>query len=151
MPQFVEHFGEMTEIMRGLVVAVILIPSAVTGLLAGSLSDKISRKKTISLGCLIFALGMALGTYHALHLAPISNAQLTRRVISLCSGLLNQPLHGHRFPSNSRSRRRSLPFSINRLSSPNLSQAHSREVDCRVSDLQFRSSCARVLCLFCYF
>lgn len=66
MPQFIEHFGEMSEIMRGLVVAVILIPSAITGLLAGSVSDRISRKRTVSLGCLIFALGMAMGEFRSI-------------------------------------------------------------------------------------
>ncbi|KZP33551.1 general substrate transporter [Athelia psychrophila] len=60
MPQFIEHFGALSDFMRGLVVAVILIPSAVTGLLAGNLSNHISRKYTISLGSLIFAIGSAL-------------------------------------------------------------------------------------------
>lgn len=61
MPQFIDHFGEINDFMRGFVVAVILIPSAVTGLLAGSVSDRISRKYTIALGSLIFAIGSALG------------------------------------------------------------------------------------------
>ncbi|KAM0754822.1 general substrate transporter [Meredithblackwellia eburnea MCA 4105] len=60
MPQFTRHFGQLSEVMRGFVVAVILVPSALTGLLAGSVSDRISRKKTISLGCAIFAIGSAL-------------------------------------------------------------------------------------------
>lgn len=62
MPQFIDHFGEINDFMRGFVVAVILIPSAVTGILAGSVSDLISRKYTIALGSLIFAVGSALGT-----------------------------------------------------------------------------------------
>ncbi|KZP33388.1 MFS transporter [Athelia psychrophila] len=60
MPQFIAHFGPLSEFMRGFVVAVILIPSAVTGILAGSLSDRISRKYTIALGSLMFALGSAI-------------------------------------------------------------------------------------------
>lgn len=62
MPQFIDHFGEINDFMRGFVVAVILIPSAVTGLLAGRVSDRISRKYTIALGSFIFAIGSALGT-----------------------------------------------------------------------------------------
>ncbi|KZP11841.1 putative transporter [Athelia psychrophila] len=60
MPQFIAHFGTLSDFMRGFVVAVILIPSAVTGILAGSLSDRISRKYTISLGSLMFAVGSAI-------------------------------------------------------------------------------------------
>jgi MFS family permease len=60
MPQFTSYFGELNFFMRGFVVAVILIPSAITGLLAGTVSDRISRKYTISLGCGIWAVGMAL-------------------------------------------------------------------------------------------
>ncbi|KAF7973733.1 hypothetical protein HWV62_14302 [Athelia sp. TMB] len=60
MPQFVEHFGSLSDFMRGLVVAVILIPSAITGLLAGNLSNHISRKYTIALGSLIFTIGSAI-------------------------------------------------------------------------------------------
>lgn len=62
MPQFIEHFGKLGEFLRGFVVAVILLPSAITALLAGSLSDRISRKYTIALGSLIFAIGSALCT-----------------------------------------------------------------------------------------
>ncbi|KZP07920.1 general substrate transporter [Athelia psychrophila] len=60
MPQFIEHFGVLSDFIRGFVVAVILIPSAVTGILAGSLSDRISRKYTISLGSLMYAVGFAI-------------------------------------------------------------------------------------------
>ncbi|KAI5481723.1 hypothetical protein MNV49_002949 [Pseudohyphozyma bogoriensis] len=60
MDQFVEHFGELSEFMRGFVVSVILLPSAVTGLVAGKLMDKISRKYTISLGAVIFAVGSGI-------------------------------------------------------------------------------------------
>lgn len=60
MPQFTAHFGILNDFMRGFVVSVILIPSALTGILAGSLSDRISRKYTIALGSLIFSVGSAI-------------------------------------------------------------------------------------------
>jgi MFS family permease len=84
MPQFVEHFGETSEVspsitaipepiaygrrqfLRGFIVAVILIPSALTGLIAGSLMDRISRKYTISLGCALFAVGAAMCAFQQL-------------------------------------------------------------------------------------
>lgn len=62
MPEFTAHFGQLSEFMRGFVVAVILLPSALTGILAGRVSDKISRKYTISMGCAIFAVGTAIAT-----------------------------------------------------------------------------------------
>jgi MFS family permease len=40
--------------------AVILIPSAITGIFAGSVSNTLSRKRTIALGCFIFAVGQAV-------------------------------------------------------------------------------------------
>ncbi|SGY15415.1 BQ5605_C013g07363 [Microbotryum silenes-dioicae] len=60
MPQFIEHFGELSEFLRGFVVAVILIPSAITGMFAGSVADRIGRRRTVSVGTLIFAAGMAM-------------------------------------------------------------------------------------------
>ncbi|SCV70189.1 BQ2448_1583 [Microbotryum intermedium] len=60
MPQFIEHFGELSDFLRGFVVAVILIPSAITGMFAGSVADRIGRRRTVSLGTLIFATGMAM-------------------------------------------------------------------------------------------
>ena len=60
MPQFVAQFGELEPLLRGFVVACILVPSALTGIIGGSISDKISRKRTIALGCAIFAIGSAI-------------------------------------------------------------------------------------------
>ncbi|SCV70731.1 BQ2448_3493 [Microbotryum intermedium] len=60
MPHFNEHFGQLSEFLRGFIVAVILIPSAITGMFAGSVADRIGRKRTISIGSLIFAAGMAM-------------------------------------------------------------------------------------------
>ncbi|GAA5886161.1 hypothetical protein JCM6882_004283 [Rhodosporidiobolus microsporus] len=60
MQQFTELFGELSPIMHGVVVAIILVPSAATGALAGNVSDKLSRRRTIALGSAIFALGSAI-------------------------------------------------------------------------------------------
>jgi MFS family permease len=73
------EFGHISETLRGVVVAsasfslssfceltdptfhaVILIPSALTGIVAGSVSNTLSRKRTIALGCFIFAVGQAV-------------------------------------------------------------------------------------------
>jgi MFS family permease len=96
MPQFIDHFGEMSEFLRGFVVAVILIPSAITGILAGSVSDRISRKKTIALGSYVFALGMAMcelgvfarrskdGVLTLLHFAAAGAPNLAVLVVGRC-------------------------------------------------------------------
>ncbi|GAA5996737.1 uncharacterized protein JCM10292_003172 [Rhodotorula paludigena] len=60
MHSFEEQFGVLTPTMRGVVVAIILLPSAFTGMLAGNIADKISRKYSISVGAAIFAVGSAL-------------------------------------------------------------------------------------------
>ncbi|GAA5936855.1 sugar porter family MFS transporter [Sporobolomyces koalae] len=62
MKSFVEYFGQIDEVVRGLVVAIILLPSAISGIFAGAVADKISRKYTIALGSGIFALGSGLAT-----------------------------------------------------------------------------------------
>ena len=62
MEEFTKHFGTLSEFMRGFVVAIILLPSALTGIFAGKVSDKISRKYTVSLGCAIFAVGTVVAT-----------------------------------------------------------------------------------------
>lgn len=83
MSTFEDEFGVLSPFIRGLTVSVrssffsvpsspplqpayasssqiILLPSALSGMLAGNVSDKISRKKSISLGAAIFAAGSAL-------------------------------------------------------------------------------------------
>ncbi|GAA5901726.1 uncharacterized protein JCM6883_000375 [Sporobolomyces salmoneus] len=60
MESFIEYFGEIDEVIRGLVVAIILLPSAFSGVFAGACADKISRKYTIALGSGIFAVGSAI-------------------------------------------------------------------------------------------
>ncbi|KAM0791305.1 hypothetical protein ACM66B_005777 [Microbotryomycetes sp. NB124-2] len=62
MPTFESRFGRLDPLLRGLIVALILPSSVVTGLMAGTISDKISRKKTISLGAVVFAVGSILSS-----------------------------------------------------------------------------------------
>ncbi|BGP48454.1 hypothetical protein JCM10450v2_004330 [Rhodotorula kratochvilovae] len=60
MHTFEEEFGVLTPTIRGITVAVILLPSAVTGMIAGNVADKISRKYCIAVGAAIFAIGSAV-------------------------------------------------------------------------------------------
>ncbi|GAA6022959.1 hypothetical protein JCM11491_005483 [Sporobolomyces phaffii] len=60
MPSFVAKFGRLEPLVQGVLVSIILVPSALTGMLGGNVADWISRKWTISLGCAIFALGSAV-------------------------------------------------------------------------------------------
>jgi MFS family permease len=79
MPSFVARFGELSPLVRGFVVACILIPSgeltlvslvprimifhvALSGVIAGPISDRISRKYSISLGAGIFTVGQTMST-----------------------------------------------------------------------------------------
>ncbi|GAA5877955.1 hypothetical protein JCM1840_000123 [Sporobolomyces johnsonii] len=71
MPSFVAEFGELTPLMRGVVVAIILVPSAFTGMIAGGVSDRLSRKRTIALGSLIFAVGSAISAGAVEHLGVL--------------------------------------------------------------------------------
>ncbi|GAA5851060.1 hypothetical protein JCM8547_009167 [Rhodosporidiobolus lusitaniae] len=60
MDSFYAEFGHISETLRGVVVSMILIPSAISGIFAGSISDKLSRKRAIALGAAIFAVGQAV-------------------------------------------------------------------------------------------
>ncbi|KAM0756661.1 general substrate transporter [Meredithblackwellia eburnea MCA 4105] len=60
MKQFETQFGALSDITRGLVVSCILLTSAFTGIVGGTVSDRLSRKRTTSLGCAIFAVGMGI-------------------------------------------------------------------------------------------
>ncbi|GAA5896003.1 hypothetical protein JCM6882_005583 [Rhodosporidiobolus microsporus] len=66
MEQFTDLFGHLSPLMHGVVVAIILVPSGATGVLAGNVSDKLSRKRTIALGSAIFAVGSVISasSYH---------------------------------------------------------------------------------------
>ena len=63
MSQFQYHFftdGKMGPTVQGLIVSSILITASIASLLAGPLSDRISRTRTISLGAMTFSAGSAI-------------------------------------------------------------------------------------------
>ncbi|GAA5990957.1 hypothetical protein JCM11641_007446 [Rhodosporidiobolus odoratus] len=60
MDSFYAEFGQISETLRGAVVAMILIPSAISGVFAGSISDRLSRKRAISLGAIVFCAGQTM-------------------------------------------------------------------------------------------
>ncbi|GAA5975420.1 hypothetical protein JCM11641_004258 [Rhodosporidiobolus odoratus] len=71
MQQFKGVFGELSPLLRGVVVSIILVPSGATGVLAGSVADRLSRKRTIALGSAIFAAGSAISAASATSLAVL--------------------------------------------------------------------------------
>ncbi|BGP37168.1 hypothetical protein JCM10450v2_001074 [Rhodotorula kratochvilovae] len=60
MPWFEHEFGSFNATVHGVIVASILIPSVLSGVFAGAIADKISRKYSITLGCAIFAVGQGI-------------------------------------------------------------------------------------------
>ncbi|EJD02449.1 general substrate transporter [Fomitiporia mediterranea MF3/22] len=60
MSQFLDKFEPITPTVQGLIVSSILITAATFSLLAGPLSDRISRKYTLALGGAIFSAGSAI-------------------------------------------------------------------------------------------
>lgn len=77
----------------GLVVSIILLPSALTGILAGRVSDKISRKYTIAMGCAIFAVGTSIGepevrTTGEVVIEPVADGWVVVALSSLCCAQL---------------------------------------------------------------
>jgi MFS family permease len=60
MPQFKDAFDPISATLQGLIVSSILITASIASLVAGPLSDKISRTHTFALGGLIFAIGSAI-------------------------------------------------------------------------------------------
>lgn len=60
MPYFEKTYGVLSPFMQGFVVSIILPASAVSGIFGGRISDYFSRKRTVSLGALIFAIGSAV-------------------------------------------------------------------------------------------
>ncbi|PVF98768.1 general substrate transporter [Serendipita vermifera] len=58
MPQFLKDFPEVKDkTIQGTLVATILMAAAISSITSGSVSDKISRKRTIMIGSLITAVG----------------------------------------------------------------------------------------------
>ncbi|KAE9391335.1 putative transporter [Gymnopus androsaceus JB14] len=60
MNQFVDSGFKLSPTLQGVVVSTILITSTISGLFAGSLSDKISRVFTMAIGSAIFCAGSAI-------------------------------------------------------------------------------------------
>lgn len=57
MPQFLDLFAPISPVMEGLIVSSILIPASIFSLLAGPLSDRISRTRTFALGGAVSVVG----------------------------------------------------------------------------------------------
>ena len=57
LPQFASSIGPLSPIKQGIYVACILLPSSVSSLLSGHLSDKISRKYAILSGAIMTLVG----------------------------------------------------------------------------------------------
>ncbi len=60
MPQFEAQFGALSPAAQGLLVSSILIAASITSVVAGPLSDRISRIRTISVGGAVYAAGCAV-------------------------------------------------------------------------------------------
>ncbi|KAG7106660.1 Glucose transporter GlcP like protein [Verticillium longisporum] len=60
MPSFGATFGHVSPTMHGVIVSSVLIPGALTALVAGVLADRFGHVRLFSLGALIYAVGAAL-------------------------------------------------------------------------------------------
>ncbi|CAK5275578.1 unnamed protein product [Mycena citricolor] len=60
MPQFEHQFGPISATVQGLFVSSIIATAALSSLFSGTLSDRISRTYTISLGAFLFSVGCAI-------------------------------------------------------------------------------------------
>ncbi|KAF4462508.1 sugar transporter [Fusarium albosuccineum] len=60
MPSFKETLGDFSPTIHGVIVSTILIPGALTALIAGALANRFGHIKLIALGSIIFGLGAAI-------------------------------------------------------------------------------------------
>ncbi|KAH7102704.1 general substrate transporter [Auriculariales sp. MPI-PUGE-AT-0066] len=60
MPQYIEHFGNISPVLHGIIVSCILLTAALFSVVAGPLADRISRTRTIALGGVVSAIGEAI-------------------------------------------------------------------------------------------
>ncbi|KAM5344204.1 hypothetical protein ACJ41O_012741 [Fusarium nematophilum] len=60
MPAFKETFGDFSATVHGVIVSAILIPGALTALIAGALANRFGQVKLIALGSIIFGVGAAI-------------------------------------------------------------------------------------------
>ncbi|OZJ06915.1 hypothetical protein BZG36_00080 [Bifiguratus adelaidae] len=60
MPHWVSYFNNPDPALTGLIVSLYLLGAMVGALIAGPLSERIGRKRSIMLGCVVFTFGSAL-------------------------------------------------------------------------------------------
>jgi sugar porter (SP) family MFS transporter len=60
MPSFIDTFGHFSAVMHGVIVSSILIPSALTALVAGAFAHRFGQIRLVAIGSLIYATGAAL-------------------------------------------------------------------------------------------
>ena len=60
MPTFGDSFGPLSSFLEGFVVSSVLLPAGIVSLLAGAVSDKLGRTRSLAIGALFFALGAAI-------------------------------------------------------------------------------------------
>jgi len=60
MPTFIDHFGELSATMRGIIVSSVLLSATIASLLSGTLSDSMGRTRAVGIGSAGFALGAAV-------------------------------------------------------------------------------------------
>ncbi|GAA5917842.1 hypothetical protein JCM6882_000838 [Rhodosporidiobolus microsporus] len=76
MDSFYAEFGHISETLRGVIVAIILLPSAMSGVFAGNISDRLSRKRAIALGGYIFCTGQAISCVTFKHLGILAMGRI---------------------------------------------------------------------------
>lgn len=60
MPQFVSAIGELTPIVHGFTVSLIMLTGGIPSVFAGHLADRLGRLKVVMLGAVLFVLGAVL-------------------------------------------------------------------------------------------
>ncbi|KAI0128225.1 general substrate transporter [Hypoxylon sp. NC0597] len=60
MPEFEKTFGKLSATIHGVVISSILLPGALSALVAGLLADKYGRIRLIVIGCCVYGLGAAV-------------------------------------------------------------------------------------------
>lgn len=76
MSQFQQSFAPISATLQGLLVSCILITAALASVVAGPLSDRISRTRIFTLGSSVFAFGSALCASASAHNRKSGLAQL---------------------------------------------------------------------------
>ncbi|KAI5799038.1 general substrate transporter [Geopyxis carbonaria] len=92
MPAFKSTFGTLTPTIQGLLVSSILLPAALSSLLAGPLSDRFSRTHTISAGATLFSLGALICALSGLRTPSLAPLFVGRCIAGLGEGLFLSPI-----------------------------------------------------------